>query len=139
MRNYVLFACVVAFGVAASAQAPKSPQKPGKWQMKMEMDMPGMPMKMPAITTEHCVTEEDLADPQKAVPKADPKSDCRVADYKVTGNTVSYTVDCPKSQTSGSGEMTYAGDSFTGVMKMKVEQQEMSSKFSGKWLGTCTK
>jgi hypothetical protein len=35
--------------------------------------------------------------------------------------------------------MTYAGDSFTGVMKMKVEQQEMSTKFSGKWLGACTK
>ena len=138
MRKSVVCLCAMAIAAAAGAQTPRSPQKPGKWQLKMQMDMPGMPMKMPAITTEVCVTEADLANPEKTVPN-DPKSQCTVADYKVKDNTVSWTVDCPKQQTKGSGEITYLADSFTGAMKMKVGEQEMSTKYTGKLLGPCTK
>jgi hypothetical protein len=136
MRTTVLFLFVLA--VSAAAAQTKSPQKPGKWQVTMEMEMPGMPMKLPAVTMEHCVTEQDLADPQKAVP-ADPKSDCTVGDYKVKDNTVNWSIECPKQKMKGSGEITYTNDTFAGTMKMKMDQQEMSTKYSGKWLGACTK
>lgn len=142
MRRTVsaLCAAAVAIAVAAivSAQTPKSPQKPGKWQVKMEMEMPGLPMKMPAVTMEHCVTEQDLADPQKAVP-SDPKSKCNVGDYKVKGNTVNWTIDCPAQKMTGTGEITYTDTTFDGAMKMKVGEQEMATKYSGKYLGACTK
>ena len=138
MRRVLALLCAVAMTAAVGAQAPKSPQKPGKWKVTMEMDMPGMPMKMPAVTTEVCVTEQDLTDPQKNVP-SDPKSKCTVTDYKVNGNTVSWNMDCPSQKTKGSGEITYAGDSYAGTMKMKMGEQEMASKYSGKWLGACTK
>ncbi len=141
MRRIVSAVCVAAVTIAVSAlagaQTPKSPQKPGKWQIKMEMDIPGMPMKMPPVTMEHCVTEEDLADPQKAVP-SDPKSKCNVGEYKVKGNTVSWTVDCPQQKMTGAGEITYTDTTFDGHMKMKVAAQEMSTKYSGKYLGACT-
>jgi uncharacterized protein DUF3617 len=139
MRNAIVLIGVVCCAAAAAAQTPKSPQKPGKWQMKMEMEMPGMPMKMPPITTEVCITEADLADPQKAVPQSDPKSQCKVGEYKIKDNTVSWTIDCPKQKTTGSGEITYSGDSFTGSMTMKMDDREMKTKYSGKWLSTCTK
>jgi len=116
----------------------QSPQKPGKWQMTIEMAMPGMPMKISPITTDVCLTEKDLADPQKAVP-VDPKSDCTVSDYKVKGKTTSWSLSCPKQQMKGTGEITYAGDTYTGAMHMKMGEQEMNSKYSGKWLGACTK
>ena len=138
MRTFLSFVCVVAIVAAAGAQAPKSPQKPGKWQVKMEMDMPGMPMKMPPITTEVCLTEADLADPQKAVPK-DAKSDCKVSDYRVTGNTVTWSMECPSQKMKGTGEATYTGDSYTASMKMQMGEQKMNMKHSGTWLGTCTK
>jgi hypothetical protein len=139
MRKVTPFVCVLSLAaIAAGAQTFKSPQKPGKWQIKMEMDVPGVPMKLPPITTEVCLTEADLSDPQKSVP-TDPKSDCKVADYKVKDSTVSWSVDCPKQKTKGSGEITYAGDTFTGAMKMKMGEQEMATKYSGKWLAACTK
>lgn len=143
MRKFVpyVFAVAVALVFVLPASAADHPGKPGKWQMKIEMEIPGMPIKMPPITHEVCLTEEDLQNPEKAVPGNDPKrkTDCKVGDYKVDGRTVSWTIDCPKQNTKGSGEVTYTEDSYTGTMKMTVGEQEMKAKYSGKWLGTCEK
>lgn len=139
MRKFVPYALIALLVVAAvPAFAADHPQKPGKWQMKMEMDIPNMPVKLPPVTFETCITEEDLQDPQKAVPN-DPKSKCNVGDYKVSGNTVSWTVDCPKQDTKGKGEITFTDDSYSGWMQMTVGEQEMKTKYSGKWLGECKK
>jgi hypothetical protein len=137
MKLRGLFVLAVALFVTPLFAAD-SPQKPGKWKVTMQMEIPGMPIKMPAINTEVCVTEEDLKDPNKAVPK-DAKSDCKVGDYKVDGNTVTWTIDCPKQQTTGTGEITYTADSYSGTMKMNVQDQEMTTKYSGKYLGACDK
>jgi hypothetical protein len=133
----ILVLVVLCFAAFAAAAEP-SPQKPGKWQIKMQMEIPGMPVKMPPINFEVCLTEEDLADPQKAVPN-DPKSDCKVGDYDIDGNTVSWTVDCPKSKMKGEGEITFDDSSYTGVMNMTMGEQQMKTNYSGKWLGACTK
>ncbi|HEX2120766.1 MAG TPA: DUF3617 domain-containing protein [Thermoanaerobaculia bacterium] len=136
MRKVVLSA--VALLALALPVLAQSPQKPGQWQVKMEMEMPGMPFKMPPVNFEICLTEEDLKDPQKSVPN-DPKSKCTVSDYKVDGNTVTWTVDCPKQGTKGNGEITFTEDSYNGWMKMQVGEQEMKTKYTGKWKGECAK
>jgi hypothetical protein len=143
MRKFVTyaFAAVVAIAVVAvpaKAEASAHPQKPGKWQIKVQMEMEGMPFKMPPVTTEICVTEEDLKDPQKSVP-SDPKAKCTITDYKVDGNTVTWSIDCPKQNTKGNGQMTYSADTYEGWMKMKMGEQDMTTKYSGKFLGACTK
>ena len=135
---YVLVVLVaLAFVVPASA-ADAPPQKPGKWQIKMEMEIPGMPMKMPPVNVEVCLTEEDLKDPQKSVPN-DPKSKCNVGDYKIDGQTVTWSVDCPQQNMKGNGQITYSDSTYSGWMKMLVGEQEMKTKYSGKWLGECSK
>jgi hypothetical protein len=135
---YVL-ALLLAMTFSSLAQAADHPpQKPGKWRLTIQMEMPGMPMKMPPITRDICVTEDDINDPQKAVPN-DPKNPCKVSDYKVDGNKVSWTVDCPKQKTTGTGEMTFADESYTGWTKFKMGEQEMTQNYSAKWLGACDK
>lgn len=139
MRKYVPYALAALLLFAAlPLAAADNPQKPGKWQLKMEMEVPGMPFKMPPVTMQMCLTEEDLKDPQKSLPN-DPKTDCKVGDYEVDGNTVTWTVDCPKQQTKGNGEITFDDSSYSGWMKMTVADQEMKTKYSGKWLGECKK
>ena len=129
---------IVALAFLALPALAASPQKPGKWQMKMEMDIPGMPFKMPPIVTTVCLSEEDVNNPEKSLPK-DSKSDCKVGDYKIDGNKVTWTIDCPKQKTKGEGEITYTDDSYAGTMTMHVEDQEMKAKYSGKFLGACDK
>ena len=137
MKRVVMCAAVL-LTVAGTALAA-GPQKPGRWAIKMQMEMPGMPFKMPAINHEVCLTEEDLKNPQKAVPN-DPKSKCTVGDYKVDGDTVTWTVECPKDKTKGTGEITFTSeDSYKGWMKMQVGEQEMTTTYSGAWKGECKK
>lgn len=141
MRKYVPYALAAVMAIVAVSpmRAADHPQKPGKWQIKMEMEMPGMPFKMPPITHTMCLTAEDLADPEKSVPKSDPKQKCTISDYKVDGNTVTWSMDCPKDKMTGTGTFTYSGDTYTGTMDMKKDEQEMHMKYSGKWMGECTK
>lgn len=136
MKKLMPYALVALFAFPAVAKAETNPQKPGKWRHTMQIEMANMPIKMPPITFEHCVTEEDLKDPQKAVPQ-DPKSECKIGDYKITGNTVSWTMDCPKQKMKGEGKLTYTADSYTGTMHMTIGEQEMTTKYSGKYLGGC--
>lgn len=138
-----LFACgalaVAVAGSAFAADAPAIPQKPGKWNVKMQMEMPGMPFKLPPINMDVCLTEEDLKDPQKAVPQ-DKKSSCKISDFAVDGNTVTWSMDCPKEKMKGKGEITYSDTSYTGQLEMQVnEEQTMKTRYTGTWKGECTK
>ena len=95
-------------------------------------------MKMPAVTTDVCITEADLAYPEKTV-QNDPKSKCTVSDYKVTGNTVTWKMSCPDQNMTGVGEMTYQAETYSGTLKIKMGEREMTQKHSGTWVGACTK
>ncbi|HEX7829889.1 MAG TPA: DUF3617 family protein, partial [Thermoanaerobaculia bacterium] len=109
-----------------------------KWRTTIQMEMPNMPVKMPPFTYEACVTEEDLKDPQKSVPN-DPKNPCKVTDYKISGNTVTWTMDCPKTKTKGEGELTFTDTTFDGAVQMTIGEQTVTSKYLGKYLGACEK
>ena len=140
LRRYALVVLVIAASSAALAQGPR---RDGKWEITTEMDMPGMPMKMPAMTSTQCITKEQAADPQKAVPQGTPPgrgnpSDCKVSDYKSTGDKVTWTLKCEgREAMTGNGEITYAADAFKGTMTLNRGGQAMTLKYSGKRVGDC--
>jgi hypothetical protein len=129
---------VLGLSVSALAQAPR---RDGRWEVKTEMEMPGMPMKMPAMTTTQCITKEQADDPQRSVPQGrGAPNNCKVSDYKVTGNKVSWSMKCEGPEAmSGTGEITYGENTYDGVMKMVREGQTMTMKYTGKRLGDCPK
>jgi hypothetical protein len=116
-----------------------SPAKPGKWEMTTQMEMTGMPMKMPAHTFTYCLTKEEAENPEKLAPEQQRKnSDCKRTELNITGNTVSWKVTCEKSGSKGEGKITYSSDAFNGVMHMTMPNGgEMNAKYSGKYLGAC--
>ena len=63
-RNLALFAVVCALVVPAYAAGPA---KAGKWQTTVEMEMEGMPMKMPPTTFTHCITKEQAENSESAI------------------------------------------------------------------------
>ncbi|HYU26739.1 MAG TPA: DUF3617 domain-containing protein [Thermoanaerobaculia bacterium] len=137
-RKIAIALALCALPMVASAA---SPAKPGKWEMTMQMEMTGMPMKMPAHTVTYCLTKEEAENPEKLVPEAKKNSDCKPTDLKIDGNTVSWKVECEKSKMTGEGKVTYSGDGFDGGMHMTMPNGgEMNAKYSGKYLGpTCDK
>lgn len=133
-------ATACTFAVPALAQGPR---RDGKWEVKMEMDMPGMPAGMPPMNTTQCITPEQAKDPQKAMPQGGRggrgmNDNCKISDYTVDGNKVSWSMTCaPPQDMTGTGEFTYAADTYTGVMKMNRGGQMITMKYSGKRIGDC--
>lgn len=144
VRQAARFAVLLALSATAFAQAPR---RDGKWEVTMQMEMTGMPAKMPPFTTEQCVTKEQLSDPQRAVPQQPQRgggqTDCKYEDYKVTGSKVTWTMKCTTPQPmTGTGEITYTDNAYNGVMKMNMERggqpMQMTMKMTGKRIGDCT-
>jgi hypothetical protein len=107
----------------------------GQWEITTTVDMPGMPaMAKKPHTFTTCLSKSDY------VPKTNPeKNDCKMVNQKIDGNTVSWNMVCKES--SGKGTVTYAGDSYSGLMEstMKAEGKEMTvkMKMDGKRIGAC--
>ena len=136
MKLRAVVVCSFILVLAVPAVAADNPVKPGKWQWSMQMEIPGMPFKMPPIKMTHCVTEEDA---KSAIPQNQKDKDCKVGEYEVDGKTIKWTVDCPKQKMTGKGEITYTDDSMTGEMVMNSDGQEITTKYTGKRLGNCDK
>lgn len=143
LRAAALIVAVLAIGIVTLAQGPR---RDGKWEVTTEMEMPGMPMKMPPFVHTQCITKEEANDPQKAVPKGrggrgadDPN--CKVSDYKVSGNKVTYSVKCEGDQPmTMKGEMVYGDDTYTSTQTMDMAGRgTMTMKSTAKRLGDCTK
>src|SRR5436309_9771900 len=104
VRSLVLSALVCALVVPAYAAGPA---KAGKWQTTMEMEMEGMPMKMPPVTSTHCITKEQADSAENAIPKSDRQTGCTFSDVKVDVGTVSWKMTCEKQGMTGTGTVTY--------------------------------
>ena len=135
LRRLALAAAVLMLIVPLVAQI----RQDGRWAVTMEMSMPGMTM--PAMSAETCLTPEDVKNPQSLMPpgRGNP-GNCSVSDYKQSGNTVTWSMKCEgQNAMTGTGEMTYTGDTYTGTMNMNAAGRSMVMKMNGKRLGDCTK
>ena len=137
----VAIAIVAGVTLAVFAQGVR---RDGKWEVTMQMEMPGMPMAMPATSTTQCITPADANDPQKAMPpqgrgRGDNPNNCQVSDYKTEGNKVSWSMNCQGQQPmTGTGEFVYTADAYTGTIKMDMSGRgTMNMKYTGKRVGDC--
>ena len=143
MRRMVgMSVCAVA--LASAAVVAQGPMRDGLWDVTMQMEMPNMPMKMPPMRQQQCITKEQLKDPAQSVPNSSgpggQPNDCKVSDFKTEGNKVSWKVDCTgREKMSGVGEIIYKGDTYDGIMKMTMDQGTMTMKYTAKRLGDCKK
>lgn len=142
MKNTVL---VVALCAIALPTLAARNQKPGKWEISSEVDMPGMTQKMPPMTHTICITKEDLEKPESMVPKpmrrgGEERSDCKISDLKEESGSVSWTMNCGGDHPmTGTGKISYTAESYTGNMDMKMGEREVKIKYSGKYAGECDK
>jgi hypothetical protein len=137
---------IVAFALltaGATALLAQNGMRPGRWETSVQMEMAGSPVQMPPMKSTRCVTPDEAKDPSllQSGPPAGRggKSDCKASDQKASGNTVSWKMTCSTPPMTGTAEMTFGDDSYTGTMKMNSAQGAMTMKLEGKRLGDCTK
>jgi hypothetical protein len=129
-----IIAVLVLLLVPAVSFAAKTMQD-GLWEIKTQMEMPGMPMKMPPTVSKHCYTKSDVSDQKKIISR---DKNCTVTDLKTFANQVTWKMQCTgKNAATMTGSTIFGIDSYTSVMKMNSHGQTMIMKVGGKRLGNC--
>ena len=108
------------------------------WEVTLKMEMPGMPMAMPAQTNRVCLAKQ--ASDESYVPR---QGDCKVTESRRTGNTQRYKMVCSgKDPMTIEGEIAHAKDTYSGrsrmTGKMEGQSMEMTQTFAGRKVGECS-
>lgn len=133
---YRFTAIITAFLVLFIVHAVSAmDMKDGLWEITTKVEMPGMPMEMPATKSTQCLTSKDSV-PQD---KEQHDQDCKIKKIDIKGNTVTWEVDCISDgeRVKGNGRVTYKGDTFEGETKMEMEGMNMTHKMKGRRIGNC--
>jgi hypothetical protein len=143
--RFVQRALALAAGMLVAATATSQvgyrvdPQgKDELWDVTSKMEIPGMPIAMPAQTHRVCAQKGNDAG---MVPK---REGCTIADVKRAGNGVTYRMTCKdgRNDYTATGESTATQSGYQGKMRMagklEGEQMEMAMSYSGARAGNCT-
>lgn len=120
------------FSISFAGSGPN--MKDGLWEITTKVEMPGMPMQIPAITHTQCITKEN------AVPNSSqPNQKCKIIENHINGDTVTWRMECdtPEGKAKAAGKITYTGDIFKGTIKMNMQGMEMLQQLSGHRVGEC--
>ncbi len=109
--------------------------KEGLWEITSSIDEPDMPKEMLRQTYKNCLTKKDY------IPYKEEDKGCKVTKFDAKGNTVTWTIICKDAEgtSTGTGRVTYKGDTFEGLIKFKDPEGEMSMSMKGRWVGKCPK
>jgi hypothetical protein len=125
---------LVAYCLPAVAQ-----EKDELWETTMKMEMPGMPMQMPAQTSRTCVAKG--ANDESFVPKR--QGECKTVDSRRSGSKYTFKMVCDgKNKMTGDGEITFGNGAYDGRMQMTGtmdgQPANMIQTYSGRRVGNCT-
>lgn len=129
-------ASLCALLLPAAALAAGSGMKPGQYEYTMKMDMPGMPVAMPPMTVQHCLTQADLDQGRQYENRQ--HQDCEVKNLRQSPGKASMDLAC-KDGTTGRGEYTFGNDSMTGKTTMTRDGQAMVMNMTARRTGDCRK
>ena len=133
-KHFVISIVVTTFMLVSNPLMAEPNMKEGKWQVHSKMEMVGMPMQIPAQTFTYCLTKEDMVPRQE-----NPDQSCKMLDSGVKGNSVTWRMECstPQGPSNIDGKITYKGDTFEGVIKVKQAGMVFIQRMNGKWIGLC--
>lgn len=126
MRISLLACALIAFTFRAAAADTGE-----LWEIKSQMNIPGMPAGMGAQTQRICQGD----DPERQQGKE--RSDCKVTDKKQTATRMQVTMACKDGTMTIDQTYNAARTEFKGVMKMNSKQGDMTINTTGRKVGTC--
>ena len=125
-----LFRTVLFVFVSALIAPTHAAEQGEKWEYTTKMQMEGF--SLPGQTVQSCF-EPGWKSPPGA--SGEGMEDCKTHSIQRSGNTVSWKMQCPDM--TGNGQMTFTGNSFSGVTNLSSEDGDMKITMSGKKLGSC--
>lgn len=122
------FACaLLALPLHAAAQTDEL------WEIKSQMNIPGMPAGMGAQTSRVCQGK----DPGKDATRDKDTQKCKVNDVKQSATRTTVTMTCPDGRMVVDQQYNAARTEFKGSMKMTGKDGEMTINTVGRKVGAC--
>ncbi len=133
MKKALFFLMILLFVPATTVAGGSPDMKPGLWEITVRTQMQGM--NIPPSTMTECLTEDDM------VPTGtQPGQECEIIDMKVSGNTVTWTIQCSGQgeEVESIGQIEYRGNTFEGSVKTVIGGgMTVENIMTGKRLGDC--
>lgn len=124
-----LFACaILALPLSVAAQ-----NNDELWEIKSQMNIPGMPAGMGAQTARVCQGK----DPGKDATRDKDMQKCKVNDVKQTATRTTVTMTCPEGRMVVDQQYNAARTEFKGSMKMTGKDGDMTMTTTGRKVGAC--
>ena len=152
---FVSLTVLASSGIALADDNPfaafKGKMKAGQYDMSMEVDMgnmPGVPAGMAKQNRKfsHCLKQEDI-DKGALNKGSDGKGmpdNCKVSDFRMSGNTASYRLECTgEDAMSMDAQITFVSAGYDMAMQMKIgtgkgePPVKMSQKWQARYTGAC--
>lgn len=128
---------ILTFNIVSAADS--IPVKPGMWEMTTTMTSPMFPQPRVSTATE-CMEKSEFSITD-LMPSD--QSECTITESNVSGNTLTWKMQCQMQGGSGEGGGTFEsnGNSGSGDMYMNMEVQgqsfNMQNSWQGKHIGPC--
>jgi len=137
MNKFVLAILLSLTLSSVHAQTPDI--KEGLWEIKSQSSITGMPMQMPAMTSEQCFTKQSM-NPQNILQQ----NNCTMNNMEIQSNRVDWNMTCQQDGMTmqGSGNIQYQKTSFSGIFAMIMSgsaqgAMNMQTKITGRYIGNC--
>ena len=149
MRSILFsFVLVTLFGLIPLAHGESPEMRPGKWEVKMNVEMAGMPQQMPPMATTHCITPEQAVNPGKDVMDRMKKAqqgaeNCQITQHDLVDKTARWSLECKGAQRiESTGEITFDSDvAYHGIIKSEVQTpagaMSMTQRIEARRVGEC--
>ena len=135
-------ALAVVLSGAASAAHAMPLMLPGLWELRVATTFDKK--EQPSMTTQACLTQEDIDDPTKTLPQ--PEGNCTLYDVVTKGNRTTYDMICKLDSLGVRGhmEVVSGSDSYDGMNDlvfngMGVKNMRGTVIVNAKRIGDCTK
>ena len=129
-----LLSCLSFTLIAATSLRAADRMQPGNWESKITRS--GQ-----TITSTHCVTKKEASvvngdtKSQRTHVEKSLKGACTIQAYDVTGNRVTYRMDCKGTLVEST--FTYHGDTYEEVTKSTSKDAQTKMVKTGRRLGAC--
>jgi len=133
--NKAIAAGLCVLGFAAPALGADG-MRPGQYEYTVRMEIPGMPVAMPPMTLQHCLTQADIDQGRQYESRQN--QDCEVKNLRQSPGKASMDLVC-KDGTTGKGEYTFGNDALNGKTTMMRDGQAMAMNMSARRAGDCKK
>lgn len=109
--------------------------RPGQYAITDEVTIAG---KMDRSTHSACV-DGDLNNLPKMLLNQVEGNNCKVSNLVTSGNRMTFQMTCAEEEVNAACDLTFAGDSYTGTIRMTMSDAVIAVKTSARRTGPCSR